>query len=166
MDPLVPRTYRFGHLSLHVHNLWNSLYGKYYPYSPLRSNSLMLWIISSSVHSLSVRPYQTLQLMSFADLCSPLLNGTVVFEGGHGFNPGESGLSFLGLVVGMVCSVAYIIFYVNPAYIRTADKTEGRAPPEARLPPSIIGAVLLVVGLAWFAATDGPSVHWIVPILA
>ena len=90
-----------------------------------------------------------------------------VFERGHGFNPGESGLAFLGLVVGMVISVAYIIFYVNPSYIKLAHKSEGgRAPPEARLPPSIIGAVLLVIGLAWFAATDGPSVHWIVPILA
>jgi len=90
-----------------------------------------------------------------------------VFEQGHGFNPGESGLAFLGLIVGMVISVAYIIFYVNPNYVKTAAKSEGgRAPPETRLPPSIIGAFLLVIGLAWFAATDGPSVHWIVPILA
>lgn len=53
------------------------------------------------------------------------------------------------------------------ADVRVADASPGgRAPAESRLPPGIGGGVLIVIGLAWFAATCGPSIHWIVPILA
>jgi hypothetical protein len=45
-------------------------------------------------------------------------------------------------------------------------KHGGMAPPEARLPPGIIGSILLPVGLFWFAWTNGPEVHWIVSIIA
>lgn len=66
----------------------------------------------------------------------------------------------------MLLGVAYIVFYENDRYVRVANKHGGRAPPEARLPGAMLGAPCLVIGLAWFAATDSPSVHWIVPILA
>ncbi len=46
-----------------------------------------------------------------------------------------------------------------------AKKRGGRALPEDRLPPAIWGGVLIVIGLAGFAATDGPNVHWIAPII-
>ncbi|KAG6004772.1 Efflux pump fub11, partial [Claviceps maximensis] len=35
----------------------------------------------------------------------------------------------------------------------------------ARLPPALLGAVLLPVGLFWFAWTNGIDVHWAVPIV-
>lgn len=38
--------------------------------------------------------------------------------------------------------------------------------PELRLPPAMVGSVLVTVGLFWFAWTTYPSVHWIVPIIA
>lgn len=67
----------------------------------------------------------------------------------------------------MMLGVVYTICYENPRYIRAADKNGGQAPPEERLPASLLGAVMLVIGLAWFAATCGPTqTHWIVPILA
>lgn len=69
------------------------------------------------------------------------------------------------LTAGCLSSIRTSI-YENPRYIKLVDKHGGRAPPESRLPQGMVGAVLLVVGLIWFAATDGPSVHWIVPILA
>lgn len=46
-----------------------------------------------------------------------------------------------------------------------AKKRGGRATPEDRLPPAIWGGVLIVVGLAGFAATDGPDIHWSAPII-
>ncbi|KAL9936003.1 hypothetical protein V8E36_004845 [Tilletia maclaganii] len=63
--------------------------------------------------------------------------------------------------------VAWIIFYDNPRYIKLEKKEEGGiVPPESRLQGAQIGGVLLVVGLAWFAAADAPSVQFMVPIIA
>ncbi|KAJ2904592.1 putative fluconazole resistance protein 1 protein [Zalerion maritima] len=89
----------------------------------------------------------------------------IVFQQGRGWAPGIAGLPFLGLTVGMMFGVAYAI-YDNKRYARVAAAHGGAAPPEARLPPGIIGSVLLPVGLFWFAWTNGPSIHWIVPIIA
>lgn len=41
----------------------------------------------------------------------------------------------------------------------------GLATPEDRLPSAIWGGVLIVIGLAGFAATNGPNIHWIAPII-
>ncbi|KAJ1030566.1 hypothetical protein NDA16_001475 [Ustilago loliicola] len=89
----------------------------------------------------------------------------IVFQRGRGWSPGIGGLAFLGVLVGMLIALAYIIFYENGRYGRIADKHGGIAPPETRLPPAMIGAVSIVVGLAIFAATDSPNIHWIVPII-
>ncbi|KAK5459617.1 hypothetical protein LTS15_003746 [Exophiala xenobiotica] len=89
----------------------------------------------------------------------------IVFQQGHGWNAGVGGLAFLGIMVGIFIGVALIIFD-NRRYSRLHRQTGGFAPPEARLPPVIVGGVFGIVGLAWFAATTSPSVHWIVPILA
>lgn len=89
----------------------------------------------------------------------------IVFQKGRGWSPGIGGLAFLGVLVGMLIALAYIIFYENDRYGRIADKHGGIAPPETRLPPAMIGAVSIVIGLAIFAATDNPNIHWIVPII-
>jgi hypothetical protein len=48
-----------------------------------------------------------------------------------------------------------------------ADANTGRpAPPEARLPPAIVGAFALPIGLFWFAWTNDPSIHFMVSISA
>ena len=64
----------------------------------------------------------------------------------------------------MMVGVTYAMFD-NKRYLRVAAKHGGNAPPEARLPPAIVGSILLPVGLFWFAWTNGNSVHWIVPII-
>lgn len=55
--------------------------------------------------------------------------------------------------------------YIQPQYLKAAKKRGGMATPEDRLPPAIWGGVLIVIGLAGFAATNGPEVHWIAPII-
>ena len=65
----------------------------------------------------------------------------------------------------MLAALAYIIFFENRRYVRVHNKHGGFAPPEARLVPAMIGAVAIVVGLAIFAATDSPDIHWIAPII-
>jgi hypothetical protein len=89
----------------------------------------------------------------------------IVFQRGHGWNTGIGGLAFLGILVGTVLSVIISVVWINPQYLKTAKKRGGRAIPEDRLPPAIWAGFLIVVGLAGFAATDGPTTHWIAPII-
>ncbi|KAK1835079.1 putative transporter mfs2 [Podospora conica] len=90
----------------------------------------------------------------------------IVFQQGRGWSPGIGGLAFIGVAIGMMMAVAYATVD-NKRYMRVAAASPGgRAPPEARLPPAIIGSILLPVGLFWFAWTNGPEIHWVVPIIA
>lgn len=90
----------------------------------------------------------------------------IVFQQVRGWNAGVGGLAFLGILIGMLFALAYVALYENKRYARIVDQHGGvTAPPENRLVVSMIGAPLLVLGLAGFAATDFPSIHWIVPIL-
>ncbi|PWN49818.1 MFS general substrate transporter, partial [Violaceomyces palustris] len=91
----------------------------------------------------------------------------IVYQRYRGWNAGVGGLAFLGVLVGMLAALAYVIWYENPRYIRKANAAKGKAAePEERLPPAMVGAVSIVIGLAWFAATDSPRIHWIVSIMA
>ncbi|KAK2012972.1 major facilitator superfamily transporter [Colletotrichum eremochloae] len=89
----------------------------------------------------------------------------IVFQRHRGWSPGIGGLAFLGVAVGMTASVIYTAFD-NRRYLKVSAAHGGFAPPEARLPPSMIGACLLPIGLFWFAWTNGPEIHWIVSIIA
>ncbi|KAF8906065.1 major facilitator superfamily domain-containing protein [Gymnopilus junonius] len=90
----------------------------------------------------------------------------IVFQDHRHFTPGEGGLAFLGVGIGITCGTASQTIQ-NRIYWKSMDKSStGRAPPEARLHMAILGAVLAPIGLWWFAWTSRPSIHWIVPILA
>lgn len=89
----------------------------------------------------------------------------IVFQEYRGWSQGIGGLAFLGVAVGMLLGVAYALFD-NKRYVKISRANGGVAPPEARLPPGMIGAVALPIGLFWFAWTNGPSIHWIVSIIA
>lgn len=99
----------------------------------------------------------------------------LVFSTNHHFELWQTGLTFLGLMVGMVIGV-----FTNPFWhknylrlIRNANaKAENvgrekptRPDPEFRLPPAIVGGALVTLGLFWFGWTTYASVHWIVPII-
>jgi MFS family permease len=89
----------------------------------------------------------------------------IVFVQYRGWSVGVGGLPFIGVAVGMIFAVIYAV-WDNKRYAATVVRHGGNAPPEARLPPAIIASVLLPIGLFWFAWTNSPSVHWIVPIIA
>jgi hypothetical protein len=88
----------------------------------------------------------------------------IVFQQQRGWSPGIGGLAFLGLAVGMVFAIVFTIFD-NRRYARAVKEGGGMAQPEARLPPAILGSVLLPVGMFWFAWTNGPEIHWVVSII-
>lgn len=88
----------------------------------------------------------------------------IVFMQGRHWSTGIQGLAFIGIMVGAILAVIVTITITNPRYIRVI-KARGYPTPEDRLPPAMWGGVLIVIGLAGFAATDGPDVHWIAPII-
>ena len=94
----------------------------------------------------------------------------IVYQQQRGWSEGIGGLAFLGVAVGMIIAVIYTIpdnnRYLRAATKATANGAKNGAPPEARLPPAMIGSVCLPVGLFWFAWTNAPSIHWIVSIIA
>ncbi|KAB8293881.1 hypothetical protein EYC80_009360 [Monilinia laxa] len=94
----------------------------------------------------------------------------LVFHGNHGFQLWQTGLAFIGLFIGMMFAAATDPFW-HKNYVRLVKQREqvtgeiGGSEPEYRLPPAILGAVLVPVGLFIFAWTTYPSVHWIAPII-
>ena len=94
----------------------------------------------------------------------------VVFEGNHDFTLSQTGLSFLGIFVGMLLAAATDPLW-HRNYARLIKQREertgeiGGSEPEFRLPPTIAGAFFVPAGLFMFAWTTYSSVHWIVPII-
>ncbi|KAF4963956.1 hypothetical protein FSARC_8091 [Fusarium sarcochroum] len=88
----------------------------------------------------------------------------IVFQQGRGWSPGTGGLAFIGIAVGMVFAVAGTILD-QKRYMRAAEAAGGHAPPEARLPPTLVGSILIPAGLFWFAWTNGNDIHWVVCII-
>lgn len=79
---------------------------------------------------------------------------SIVYQQKRGWNAGVGGLAFLGLAVGMLFGVAYAI-HDNLRY-RKLGKT---ATPESRLPPGMVGAAAMPIGMFLFAFTNGPNIH-------
>ncbi|OAL57101.1 putative MFS transporter [Pyrenochaeta sp. DS3sAY3a] len=90
----------------------------------------------------------------------------IVFQQQRGWNAGVGGLAFLGVTVGMLMGLAYCI-WDNKRYqkLQQGKYAGGKPPPEARLPPALIGGCALPVGLLGFAWTTMPEVHWSVSII-
>ncbi|KAJ6498747.1 major facilitator superfamily domain-containing protein [Mycena sanguinolenta] len=89
----------------------------------------------------------------------------IIFQDGHHFNVQSTGLSFLGIGIGMLIGLATQPYW-NRLSAREAAKHGGKAPPETVLIMGQYGGVLVPLALYWFAFTTYPHVHWIVPMLA
>ncbi|PTB53512.1 hypothetical protein M431DRAFT_556789 [Trichoderma harzianum CBS 226.95] len=88
----------------------------------------------------------------------------LVFPVMYGFNLGQTGLTFLsclvGVIIGLAAYFAYLQFYMVPDNIKRGFREQ-----EHRLVPAIIGSFLLPIGLFIFAWTANPSIHWVVPLI-
>lgn len=129
-----------------------------------------------------LRPFQ---LLIFEPMClnlcvfSVLLLGILylffgafplVFGTNHGFNLWQTGLAFMGIMVAMLLGVASdpVWHRIRDHLIRRHERETGAvgdSEPEFRLPPAILGSVLVPVGLFTFGWSTYPWVHWIVPII-
>ncbi|KAI0520888.1 major facilitator superfamily domain-containing protein [Xylaria bambusicola] len=81
-----------------------------------------------------------------------------VFQEIRHWTPGISGLTFLGIGIGMALASASSP-YINRIYSYYVRKL-GSHTPEARLPHLVILAWLIPIGLFWFAWTSSASIHW------
>ncbi|ETS82306.1 hypothetical protein PFICI_07308 [Pestalotiopsis fici W106-1] len=132
--------------------------------------------VANSLANSLLRPFQ---LLLFEPMClvlclfSAILLGILylffgafglIFGNVYGFNLWQTGVSFLGIMVGMLAASA-----TNPIWHRVHNKlvaeNGGVSEPEFRLPSAVAGAFLVPVGLFWFAWSAYPWVHWIVPII-
>lgn len=89
----------------------------------------------------------------------------IVYEQNRHWGTVVSTLPFLGLFVGVLFAMA-VNLANQPRYARAVAANNGRAVPEARLPPMIIGAVLFAAGLFMFAWTANPSISWVPSVIA
>ncbi|KAL2842288.1 major facilitator superfamily domain-containing protein [Aspergillus pseudodeflectus] len=96
----------------------------------------------------------------------PLIFGDI-----YGFNLWQIGLTFLGQLTGTVIGA-----FLDPLwrwnlqrlirnYRAKTGSESGEFLTEFRLPPAILGARLITIGLFWFGWSSYPDVHWIMPVI-
>lgn len=90
----------------------------------------------------------------------------IAFQESRGWNSGVGALPFLAITIGVIMGVAIITYTSNTRYKRKMEENGGKAVPEERLIPMTIGAILLPIGLFWFAWTSSPHITWVPQVLA
>ncbi|KAK4957142.1 GTPase-activating protein [Elasticomyces elasticus] len=88
----------------------------------------------------------------------------IVFIEIHGFTLGQSGLAFLGILIGVLVVIPPFFWYLH-RYVEPAFDEYGELQPEKRLPPCFVGAFCIPICLFWFGWSARSDVHWIMPIL-
>ncbi|KAF4962165.1 hypothetical protein FSARC_9739 [Fusarium sarcochroum] len=167
---IVPETYHPAILKKKAQNMRKAT-GDERWYAPTeKSDKTLLTAIGYSL----LRPCQ---LLIFEPMClnlclySAILLGILylffgafplIFSNVYGFNLWQIGLSFLGIAAGLIVGIA-----TNPIWHRVHLRLQrqGANEPEFHLPSAVAGAVLVPIGLFWFAWSIFSSVHWIVPII-
>ncbi|KZS95550.1 MFS general substrate transporter [Sistotremastrum niveocremeum HHB9708] len=143
-------------------------------YAPLdnRGRSVLQAVIISCYKPFEILAFEPMALL--LDIWSALLLGIlyltfqafpIIFEQVHGFNEQSTGLTFLGMGIGMVGTIATQPFF-RKIQRKRAEKYDGKPPPETRLIVGFVGAILVPISLFWLAFTTYKKVHWIVPIIA
>ncbi|KAF3007677.1 hypothetical protein E8E13_009169 [Curvularia kusanoi] len=89
-----------------------------------------------------------------------------VFSHVYGMGLGIRALPFLGLFLGILLALAFILSQ-HWSYIRKLEENNGKLVPEWRLGPPILGAIIFPIGLFWFTWTGfTDSIHWMSPVAA
>ena len=107
------------------------------------------------------------------DLYTALLYGVLyiwfesfplVFGEMYGFDLGQQGLAFLGILVGGLISIPAYLVWVHRSLVPKLIGPVTPA-PELALPPTFFGTLALPVCLFFYGWTSRSSVHWIVPMV-
>ncbi|KAI6118228.1 major facilitator superfamily domain-containing protein [Pisolithus sp. B1] len=89
----------------------------------------------------------------------------IIFQDKHHFNLQMTGLSFLGLGIGMLLALSTLPLW-NRLFEHKAKQFDGAYPPEVRLIMGQYFDLLFPTGLFWLAFTTYSGIPWIVPIIA
>ncbi|KXS97475.1 hypothetical protein AC578_9072 [Pseudocercospora eumusae] len=81
------------------------------------------------------------------------------FEYDRGWTFGISSLPFVAIFIGVVLACIYMCWETTAIFQPKLRKANDTLVPEERLPPMIVGSVILVIGLFWFAWTSSPSLN-------
>ncbi|KAL9076694.1 MAG: hypothetical protein Q9157_003563 [Trypethelium eluteriae] len=88
---------------------------------------------------------------------------TLAFVEVYGFSVGLSGLIYFGPGVGTMIAIFGQAMYSDRYVAKKSAK--GEMKPEYRLPPLVLGTLLVPIGLLWFGWSMRKSVYWLVPVL-
>ncbi|KAJ4292074.1 hypothetical protein N0V90_009973 [Kalmusia sp. IMI 367209] len=83
----------------------------------------------------------------------------------RGWSVGVSQLPFTAFIVGIILGAGIIAYSTATNFTRAFNK-HGKSIPEERLPPMIVGAICLPIGLFWFGWTSNPNITWVPSVLA
>ena len=87
----------------------------------------------------------------------------LVFEQQYGFSADVSGLSYLGLGIGMILGLG--LFSVLSDKMLKKQALDGVMKPEYRLPLMVYFTPIIPVGFFWYGWSAMAKAHWIVPII-
>ncbi|KAL3954034.1 multidrug resistant protein [Purpureocillium lilacinum] len=88
----------------------------------------------------------------------------IIYQGGKGWSSGKTGLMFIPVAVGVICS-AVCSPLVNKHYIKMVHKHNGKPPAEVRLIPMMLSCWFIPIGLFIFAWTSYPELSWAGPAM-
>ncbi|KAL9104848.1 MAG: hypothetical protein Q9163_000234 [Psora crenata] len=106
------------------------------------------------------------QAILFGTTYSLWTNFEAIYGKEYGFTTTQVGLTYLGIGIGFLIAVWFIVPKIDTVYNRLTEKNDGKEKPEYRLPLANIGAVLVPISLFWFAWTVEYHIHWSVTVLA
>jgi hypothetical protein len=96
-----------------------------------------------------------------AEKCSSF---PIVYQGGKGYSSSKTGLMFIPIAVGVICSAACAPL-VNKHYLKVAKQYNGKPPAEVRLIPMMFSCWAIPIGLFIFAWTSYPRLSWAGPAM-
>ncbi|KAF2088224.1 MFS general substrate transporter [Saccharata proteae CBS 121410] len=104
------------------------------------------------------------QALIFSTTYSLYTNFQDIYGKEYGFSTEQVGLVYLGPGIGFLIAVWFLVPQIDIMYNRLAERNDGKAKPEFRLPLANIGAFLIPVSLFWFAWTVQAHAHWLASI--
>ena len=84
----------------------------------------------------------------------------IAFREVRHFSLGISGLTYIGLIIGVFIGAAVVIIHTRTRFAKITHANKGIVIPEQRLPLMITGGCILPIGLFIFAWTSNPKIPW------
>lgn len=106
------------------------------------------------------------QAILFSTTYSLYTNMQDIYSTTYGFNTEQVGLTYLGPGLGFLFAVWFLVPRIDEVYKKLTKRNNGVSQPEFRLPLANIGAVLVPLGLFWFAWTVEFEAPWPWTIIA